>query len=228
MSVKRGAPLYEQIYEQLWKLILNGKIPPGQRMGDREWAEKLDTSRTPVREAMRQMAQDGVLITLDTGGYQVRSVDAHGLVDLYRCRAPLAALAAHDVAQRASQKVIKQLLAAVDATQKAISQRNAAGVFESNSRFHNLIIENSGNPYLALTMSRLERLIVFYRTALLEASVKDETYRDAYFGHLRESASRQEKIVRAIEKENAEEASRLMQHHLTRSAEEMTRLLLPS
>lgn len=228
MSVKRGAPLYEQIYDQLWKLILSGKVLPGQRLVDREWAEKLDTSRTPVREAMRQMAQDGVLITLDAGGYQVRSVDAQGLFDLYRCRAPLAALAAHDMAQRASDKVIRQLLAAIEATQKAIGERNAAGAFESNSRFHNLIIENSGNPYLALTMSRLDRLILFYRTALLEASIKDADHRDGYFGHLRDGAVRQQQIVKAIESRDGAEAAGLMQRHLTQSAEEMTRLLQSS
>jgi DNA-binding GntR family transcriptional regulator len=225
MSVKRGTPLYEQIYEQLWKLVLTGKVLPGQRLGDREWAEKLTTSRTPVREAMRQMAQDGVLVTLESGGYQVRSVDAQGLVDLYRCRAPLAAVAAHNVAQNGSDRVLRQLRTAIDATKKAISQRNASAVFKSNSEFHNLIVENSGNPYLILTMARLDRLIVFYRTALLEASIRDASHSDAYFQHLSESAKRQEMIAKAIEDRSASEASRLMERHLLQSAEEMTQLL---
>ena len=92
-TVKRGTPLYEQIYDALWDLIFKGEIQSGQRLSDREWAERLSTSRTPVREAMRQMARDGVLIVLENGGYQVRTVDPQGLANLYRCRAPLAALA---------------------------------------------------------------------------------------------------------------------------------------
>ena len=225
MLVKRGVPLYEQVYEQLWKLILAGKVQPSQRLGDREWAEKLTTSRTPVREAMRQMAQDGVLITLESGGYQVRSVDPQGLIDLYRCRAPLAALAAREVAQNGTERTKKQLRASIQSTRKAIEQRNAGEVFDSNSRFHSLIIENSGNPYLVITMARLDRLILFYRTSLLEASVKDASHSDAYFKHLSQGAMRQETIAKAIETQKPEEASRLMERHLLQSAEEMTKLL---
>ena len=78
-KIKRGIPLYEQIYGELWNLIFTGQILPGQRLSDREWAQRLATSRTPVREAMRQMARDGVLLGLENGGYQVRTVDPQGL-----------------------------------------------------------------------------------------------------------------------------------------------------
>ena len=46
-KIKRGTPLYEQIYEALWDLIFSGKISPSERLSDREWAQRLDTSRTP-------------------------------------------------------------------------------------------------------------------------------------------------------------------------------------
>ena len=78
-KIKRGTPLYEQIYDALWNLIFDGEISAGQRLSDREWALRLSTSRTPVREAMRQMARDGILVALENGGYQVRNATLKAL-----------------------------------------------------------------------------------------------------------------------------------------------------
>jgi len=136
-------------------------------------------------------------------------------------------LAASEVARNGNERVFKQLQIAVQATRLAIKQRNASAVFDSNSRFHSLIIENSGNPFLVITMARLDRLILFYRTALLEASIKD-TAVDRYFNHLNLSAQRQEKIAEAIEKRRPDQASDLMRRHLLQSADEMTDLLKQS
>jgi DNA-binding GntR family transcriptional regulator len=224
-SVKRGTPLYEQIYDALWNLIFSGEIGPGQRLSDREWALRLDTSRTPVREAMRQMARDGVLLVLENGGYQVRTVDAQGLANLYRCRAPLAALAVHDTTIAGNDRLFKQIKTVAETTGKAITQRNAASALELNSKFHNLVVESCGNPYLIIIMANLEKLIMFYRISLLKTSSADHEHGKGYFDHLARGNERQIEIAETMARRDAKHAAHLMQQHLLASADDMARLI---
>jgi DNA-binding GntR family transcriptional regulator len=226
--VKRGTPLYEQIYDALWDLIFKGEIESGQRLSDREWANRLSTSRTPVREAMRQMARDGVLIVLENGGYQVRTVDPHGLANLYSCRAPLAALAVYDTALAADDMVLKQVRDVVEAAAKAIANRDAEHALRLNSNFHNLVVENCGNPYLITMMTNLERLILFYRIALLKTSLGERAQADEYFRHLARGNKRQVQVAQAMAQRDGDRAKSLMEQHLLASADDMARILRQS
>jgi DNA-binding GntR family transcriptional regulator len=227
-KVKRGTPLYEQIYDALWDLIFSGAIEPGQRLSDREWAKRLLTSRTPVREAMRQMARDGVLIVLDNGGYQVSTVDPQGLANLYRCRAPLAALAVHDTALSADDTVLKQAREVVEATAWAIANRDAEQALRLNSSFHDLVVKSCGNPYLITIMTNLERLILFYRIALLKTSLGERSQADEYFRHLARGNERQLQLAETMAQRDAARAKSLMEQHLLASANDMARLLRQS
>jgi DNA-binding GntR family transcriptional regulator len=224
-KIKRGVPLYEQIYGELWNLIFTGQILPGQRLSDREWAQRLATSRTPVREAMRQMARDGVLLGLENGGYQVRTVDPQGLANLYECRAPLAALAVRDTTVNGNERLFTQIRATVKSTSKAIDDRDANASLRLNSKFHSLVVESCGNSYLTVIMANLEKLILFYRIALLKTASGDDAHRHEYFEHLARGNERQLQIAEAMAQRNAEKAGRLMEQHLLSSAEDMARLL---
>jgi DNA-binding GntR family transcriptional regulator len=226
-SVRRGTPLYEQIYDMLWNRIFSGEILPDQRLSDRDWALRLQTSRTPVREAMRQMARDGVLLTLENGGYQVRPADPQGLANLYRCRAPLAALAVHDTTVSGNERLFKQIKVVVESTSKAIAKRDAAAALKFNSKFHHLIVESSGNTYLIIIMSNLEKLILFYRVSLLDSVMGNPAGRDEYFVHLARGNERQRAIVDAMMQGNPDEAKKLMNQHLLASADDMAHLLRP-
>jgi DNA-binding GntR family transcriptional regulator len=222
-EVKRGTPLYEQIYDALWKLIFSGEIAPGQRLSDRDWALRLNTSRTPVREAMRQMARDGVLVSLENGGYGVQSVDPEGLANLYKCRAPLAALAVHDTTLAGNKRLFTDIADVIRNISNAIVKRDADKALKLNSRFHDLIVEGCQNPHLINIMRNLEKLILFYRIALVKKSAKDN--RADYFDHLGRAAERQMEIAVTMERGDAAAAARLMEQHLLLSAEDMARLL---
>lgn len=224
-KVKRGTPLYEQIYDALWNLIFSGEISPGQRLGDREWALRLATSRTPVREAMRQMARDGVLLALENGGYQVRPADTEGLASLYKCRAPLAALAVRDTTLTDNQRLFAQIQKVVENTARAITERDAAAALKLNSKFHDLVVASCGNPYLILIMANLEKLILFYRIALLKSSAEDREQSEDYFEHLARGNERQMQIIASMAQRDASQAAHLMEQHLLASAGDMARLL---
>lgn len=64
--------MFDRVYEHMLDLITSGQLRPGDRIKDSEWALKLGISRTPIREAIRKLHQDRLLIELCTGGYEVR------------------------------------------------------------------------------------------------------------------------------------------------------------
>jgi DNA-binding GntR family transcriptional regulator len=176
---------------------------------------------------MRQMARDGVLLTLENGGYQVRPVDPHGLANLYKCRAPLAALAVHDTTLAGNDRLFKQIRLMVESTGTAIAKRDAATALKFNSKFHNLVVESCGNPYLVITMANLEKLILFYRISLLKMSVGGRGHSQEYFEHLARGNERQARIADVMAERKAKEAGQLMEQHLLASADDMSRLLRP-
>jgi DNA-binding GntR family transcriptional regulator len=222
--VQRAKPLYEQIYDELWSRILAGELGAGERLGDTEWAEKLSVSRTPVREAMRLLARDGVLLTLDNGGYQLRPVDPVGLLELYKCRTVLAGLAAREATLRATPALVASLEAISRETARAVERRDATAILESNSSFYATIVAGSGNAFLEAIMEPVAKLILFYRVSLLKAVRHDDSAE--YYAHLKRGQERQLDIVAAMRDGDAAEADRRMQAHLMTAAADMYRLLL--
>ena len=169
------------------------------------------------------MARDGVLLAMENGGYQVRPVDPQGLASLYRCRAPLAALAVHDTTLAGHERLFIQINAVVASASKAIAARDAAAAMKFNSKFYNLIVESCGNPYLEIVMANLERLILFYRIALLKTSAVH--HEEDYFEHLARANERQRQISELMAQRNAKQAKLMMEQHLMASADDMARLL---
>ncbi|MGV6873478.1 GntR family transcriptional regulator [Pseudochelatococcus sp. B33] len=224
-EVKRGMPLYEQIQEALWERIVSGEIAPGCHISDRQWANNLNVSRTPVREAMRQMARDGVLLTLDNGGYQVRPVDRAGLLDLYVCRSALAAAATRELTLRGDKRLLKKIKDTLNKKKNGLLSRNAQEVFKHSGNFHDLIIEGSQNEFLIRMMDSLKKLILFYRFTLLRNSENKEETMIAYFAHLDMSHERHLNIVTAIEKGDAVTASEIMREHLLTTSRDMDAIL---
>src|SRR4051812_24569999 len=125
--------LFEQIHGILWEKIRSGEICSGQRLKDIEWARKLNVSRTPVREAMRKMQQEGVLVPLAQGGYEVRATSKVDLIELYRCRAALEALAAEQAAANMDDATAARLEALVKTADDAIERGDLDVAFALNT-----------------------------------------------------------------------------------------------
>jgi DNA-binding GntR family transcriptional regulator len=127
-----------------------------------------------------------------------------------------------------NDRLFKQIKMMVESTGKAIAVRDAAAAMKFNSRFHNLVVESCGNPYLVIIMTNLEKLILFYRIALLKTSIGDPEHNDDYFEHLVRGNERQMQIADMMMQRNAKQAKLLMEQHLLASADDMARLLQTS
>jgi DNA-binding GntR family transcriptional regulator len=222
-SIKRSGHLYDQAYEILWEKILAGEIKPGQRLRDVELAEQLKISRTPAREAMRKLEQDGILRALEHGGYEVSDVRAADLKGLYRCRAVLEGLAARDAVDNFTsehERRLEQLIARTDAYL-------AKGMFEHalkcNTDFHTTISELSNNSHLIRLIASLRRLIIFHRSALMNAARFKTGSR--YAQHLEETQRQHRAILNALISRNPNQAGPLMERHLFNTAADMDQIL---
>jgi DNA-binding GntR family transcriptional regulator len=213
--------LFEQIHGILWDKIRSGEIVSGQRLKDIEWARKLNVSRTPVREAMRKMQQEGVLIPLAQGGYEVRPTSRADLIELYRCRAALEALAAEEAAGRCDGAAGKRLARLIERCDAAIERGDLDAAFTLNTDFHSALIELSANRHLADVLDTLRRLVLFYRCALLQHSKSGAGNKALYLERLRAKQDRHREILAALVRKDGAQAALIMQSHVRETAEDL-------
>jgi DNA-binding GntR family transcriptional regulator len=102
-------PLSEVAYDSLKSMILSGRVKPGERLGERELARRINVSRTPLREALGRLARDGLAINRPGLGYFACEFDARQIEELYEFRVSLEVTASRAAATRISEKGITDL-----------------------------------------------------------------------------------------------------------------------
>lgn len=164
LSVQRSKSLYEQTYEALRASILSGDLAPGQRLIETQLAEQLRVSRTPIREAMRQLQRDTLVTADSSGGLRVASLSVEDVIQLYDCRLALEQFAVQGACQHATPdqvRSLEQLVAQSETLSKAQTEYSPE-MLDLDYRFHRLIAESSGNRWLVSLLDQ-----VFDKMALL-------------------------------------------------------------
>ncbi|MCE5974888.1 GntR family transcriptional regulator [Sinirhodobacter sp. WL0062] len=159
-------PQGQSAYRRLLDEIRNGTLSPGARLREIELAERMGISRTPVREAIRQLEADGLVMHLPRQGATIRSLDHAEVVELYEMRAVLEGTAARLAARAASDIELAELVALND----ELAQMPAGALArEVNRVFHRTLIEAARNRFLIKAMSALQKtLLILGPTTLAE------------------------------------------------------------
>jgi DNA-binding GntR family transcriptional regulator len=212
--------VFEQVYDHMVAQITSGALLPGERVKDSEWSARLGISRTPVREAMRKLGQEGLLVALPAGGYEIRRLAADDLENLYRCRAGLEFAATHEATAAATPEQLDKIAAVVEENERAITEGNLEKVFELNSRFHNLIVEISGNAFVRDSLKSLGNLILLYRVNALRAAQESTQEQGIYVKRLAKKQAAHRRIHEAMRRGEAEDAARLMYAHVCATVED--------
>lgn len=143
-------------YSRLKRLILDGTLPAGAQMLEQEAAERLDMSRTPVREAMVRLRQDGMVEIRPRHGMRVLPVSARDMADIYEVLTSLEGTAAEAVARRGlSARPLGALRAAVTDMGKALEAGDLVAWAEADERFHSQLVQMSGNTRLIQMVGQL-------------------------------------------------------------------------
>ena len=148
----RRESLHQQTYHALRTAILSGELTPGDRLVETQLAQQLEVSRTPIREALRQLQREGLVEVDASGSLRVITISIADAVHLYDCRIALEQAAVQGACRRASDAVLAALQQAVIQAERAVQrQTSTLNTFEMlnlDYQFHRKIAESAGNIWL--------------------------------------------------------------------------------
>lgn len=205
----------DQAVVHLREMILRGKLAPGQRVAEAPLAEELGMSRTPVRQALPMLAQEGLLSLHETRGYMVRAFTWAEVVDAIDLRGVLEGLAARRVAERGTSKAflreVRSCLSDGDSilNKRRIEEKDEAHYAEMNARFHALILEEAGSSILSAAVERNSHVPF----AGPQALAFDQTNLERMYDILHYAHRQHHGIVEALERGQSGRAEALMREH---------------
>jgi DNA-binding GntR family transcriptional regulator len=152
----------EQIYRGLIDQIMKGDLKPGQRVEEQAVASQFNVSRTPVRDALRQLAGNGFIEFRPHRGAMVADVDLREMAEMFESLEELEALCARLASQRMKEIERRQLEQLVQHQQEAIRNKDEKGYWQINDQFHDAICRGADNrSILQLTNNMRSRLRPF-------------------------------------------------------------------
>ncbi|MCL6452809.1 MAG: GntR family transcriptional regulator [Alicyclobacillus sp.] len=203
MQLQRPLPLYTQVYQVLREQILNGQFEPGEPMLESRLAEQLNVSRTPVREALRQLVSER-LIVANGSELTVANPDAEAIAELYMCRSALESIVAMRASQLADATEVAEMQQALDDAAAAIASRDHLGTFSANTRFHDCMVKSARMPLLSELLDTIRGPILIARRQILNRSTEVENT----------ILAEHRKILAAICQRNPNLAQQAMQAHM--------------
>jgi DNA-binding GntR family transcriptional regulator len=201
LLVKSGRSRAEEAYTRLYDEILNGKLEPGSRLLETELAEWVGISRTPVREALKRLESEGLVVAEPNLGLVVASFDSRMINELYAVREVLEGTAAAFAARHASDSEVA-VLREIANRDKEIGD-DVALIYENNKQFHSTLYSSAHNQFLLKTLRILRGSM-----ALLGKTTLSQPERQ------KSSIEQHERIVSAIERRAPEEAEQAARAHI--------------
>ena len=208
MSAVSLAPraLYEEVAELLRQRIFRRELEPGSWIDEVKLSQEYGISRTPLREALKVLAAEGLVTMKMRRGAYVTEVSERDLAEVYHLLSLLESDAAGVVAQKASDAELNELKA-LHAELEAAT-RNRDKFFAVNERFHMRLLEIAGNRWRNQMVADLRKVMKLNRHNSLLKS-----------GRLQESLAEHRAVMEAIEKRNAAAAMKRMQEHFRNGLE---------
>lgn len=172
MSDETEGPQGQSAYRRLLAEIRAGQLLPGARLRETELAERLGISRTPVREAIRQLEADGLVTHQARQGATIRNLDYAEVIELYEMRSVLEGTAAR-LAARMAQRVELRELTEINEALAAAEPGTAAQ--ELNRQFHRTLLDAARNRFLVKTMSALQKTLLILGPTTLGETERHES-----------------------------------------------------
>lgn len=199
--------LRDHVHRTLRTAILSGRFEPGERVNERQLAEQLGVSTTPIKEALRQLEAEDLVETLPRRGVLIR-FDAGWAEEMIFARAALESMIAHLAAKRITKDDAAKIDATVALMQKATESGLADELIALNETFHDQIHVASRCQYLSRMIERQQ----FYDASIRRVIHSDPQERD-------KALAEHSAIAAAIISGNSDQAERTMRDHVVRSGE---------
>jgi DNA-binding GntR family transcriptional regulator len=198
--------LYEEVAELLRQRIFSRELAPGSWIDELKLAEEYGISRTPLREALKVLATEGLVTMKVRRGAYVTEVSERDLADVYHLLALLESDAAGVVATQATEAQLKELQALHRELEKAVARRER--FFEINEAFHMRLLEIANNRWRDQMVADLRKVMKLNRHNSLLKS-----------GRIEESLAEHRAIMEALAARDADGAAQRMREHFRNGLE---------
>jgi DNA-binding GntR family transcriptional regulator len=204
----RRRPLGQEATLLLRRLIMRGELAPGERLVEERLGQQLGLSRTPIREALHRLEQEGLLLKRPRGGYEVRPLTPEEVEEAVGVRGVLEGYAGELAARRAPPKVIKELERNLEQFEDALARQDESRLVELNTRYHELLYQAASSTLLHHMLSELQEEVERISRAIMM---------NMQAGHW--SVNDHRAVVEAIKAGDAKNAGQLCREHVQRGGE---------
>ncbi len=198
------------VQEEIERLIMTGELPVGSRLNESELSQRFNTSRGPIREALRALEEAGLLRTEKNRGMFVREIAFEEADEIYELREALEEIIGRRVARAITADGIERLRAMTDAMRAAAQAQELEQYAQLNLQFHDILLDTAGSAKLTETYQRLIKELSLFRLRALAGG-----------GGLSVSAHEHRDIVDAIASRDPERAGRALRQHVADSRARM-------
>ncbi len=196
-------PLRDVVFQTLRQAILKGELQPGERLMEMKLAERLGVSRTPVREAIRKLELEGLVVMIPRKGAAVANITEKDTKDVLEVRRTLEMFAVEVACDRITPEQLQELKESAKDFEDFKGSADLIRIAETDMKFHEIIYEATQNERLVQMLNNLRENMYRYRIEYL----KDPNYYDSLVGEHRE-------ILNAIENGDKDHARRCMRDHI--------------
>ena len=201
-------PLRDVVFNTLREAILRGELKPGERLMEIQLANKLGVSRTPIREAIRKLELEGLVLMIPRKGAEVAQITEKSLRDVLEVRRALENLAVQLACLRMSPQTLADLKAAARAFEEILGGEDVTAVAEADVAFHEVIYMATDNQRLISLLNNLREQMYRYRVEYLK---KKECHKQLLWEH--------QEIIRAIEAGEIDVATKITEQHIDNQVE---------
>jgi len=195
--IEHHQTLREKILETIREAILRGTLKAGEKVAEPELAERFGISRTPIREAFRQLESEGYLTVIPRKGAVVTSLSERDVEEFYAIKSILEGYAARIAATRLTDKEVERLEAINDRLGQLAHDGDVKTFFRVHNEFHELFIKAAGNIKLADLIGQL--MMKFNRLRMASLSLP---------GRMEISVQEHRKIIQAFREQDGEKADK--------------------
>jgi len=203
LNMEKHLPLKEVVFRVLREAIIQGELSPGSRLLEIQLSEQLGVSRTPVREALQMLKEEGLVDIIPRKGAVVAGITEKQMKDVLEVRVAMEELAVRLCAERITQSALLELEEAEKAFEESFGLSDVNNCALCDEKFHSIISEATGNKSLVMMLSAFREQMYRFRVAYLMREEFHETL-------VREHRD----ILNAIRANNASAAVAVLRRHI--------------
>lgn len=214
LQMNEYLPLRDVVFQTLRQAILRGELKPGERLMEIHLAQQLGVSRTPVREAIRKLELEGLVLMIPRRGAVVAEITVSDLEDVLEVRMALEELAVKHACHSVTAGQLEEIRRLAGEFKDTLSGDDVAACAQADMRFHDAIYEATGNSRLVQILNNLREQMYRYRMEYLKDRKSHKNLIEEHDG-----------ILRALENRDEELAVRMTAHHIECQKEYILQML---